>query len=334
MVDVAQEAGVSVMTVSNVVNGRSGVSAETRLRVMEIVSKLGYTVNLAARNLRAGRSGAIGLIVPDIDRPYYAHLAGLLAAGAERRGMHLVVERTGGDGERELEAISYGQLQRYEGVIISPLGLSAADLEQLSLETPVVFIGERPAPASYDHVMMDNIGGAREATRHLLATGSRRIVVFGGRHDLSVDDMPSLRTRGYREAHEELGIEVDERLLVEVESFDPGSAMRAMSDLHEAGIVFDGVFALTDAAAMGVLRALADLGASVPRDIQVVGFDNGKEADFLVPRLSSVEPGNRAIADAVLERLDRRIQASEGADRDGPEKTVVSAELVLRESTR
>lgn len=336
MIDVASEAGVSVMTVSNVINGRPGVSAETRLRVMEIVSKLGYQVNLAARNLRARRSGAVGLIIPDIDRPYYAHLAGLLAAGAERRGMHLVVERTGGDAERELEAISYGRLGRYDGVIISPLRLDAADLERLRLETPVVFIGERPVPTAYDHVMMDNIGGAREATRHLLTTGSRRIVVFGGRHDLDVDDMPSLRTRGYREAHAELGIDVDERLVVEVESFDPASAARAVTDLHDAAIAFDGVFALTDAAAMGVIRALADLGADVPHDVQVIGFDNGREADFLVPRLSSVEPGNHAIADAVLERLEHRIRAADDAGEDAPEPvtTIVNAQLMLRESTR
>src|SRR5690625_2091254 len=167
MIDVARAAGVSAMTVSNVINGRPGVSAETRLRVMELVSKLDYRVNVAARNLRARRSGAIGLIVPDIDRPYYAQLAGLLAAGADRRGLHLVVERTGGDIERELEAIALGRLRRYDGVIICPLRLGASELERLRFETPVVFIGERPVPTAYDHVMMDNIGGAREATRHL-----------------------------------------------------------------------------------------------------------------------------------------------------------------------
>ncbi|MFD1717862.1 LacI family DNA-binding transcriptional regulator [Georgenia deserti] len=335
MIDVAREAGVSAMTVSNVINGRPGVSAETRLRVLEIVSKLGYQVNLAARNLRAGRSGAIGLIVPDIDRPYYAHLAGRLAAGLERRGLHLVVERTGGDAERELEALSYGRLHRYDGVIVSPLRVAAGDLDRLRFDTPVVFIGESPVPTIYDHVMMDNVGGARAATRHLITTGSRRIVIFGGRRELDVDDMPSLRTRGYLEAHTELGVEVDEQLVVEVESFDPGTALRAIKELHAAGIEFDGVFALTDAAAMGVLRALTDLGIAIPHDVQVVGFDNGTETEFLVPRLSSVEPGNDAMAERVLELLERRISAVDHPD-DPPEAvtTVVNAQLVLRETTR
>lgn len=335
MIDVAREAGVSAQTVSNAINGRPGVSPETRLRVMATISKLGYQVNVAARNLRAGRTGAIGLIVPDIDRPYYAQLASRLANGVEKRGLHLVVERTGGDAERELEAISFGRLRMYDGAIISPLRVDAADLDQLRFETPVVFIGERPVPKIFDHVMMDNVGGARQATRYLLETGSRRIVIIGGQHGDHIDDMPSLRTRGYRQAHAELGVDVDEDLVVEVESFDPAVASRAVMQLHDHGVAFDAVFAFTDAAAMGVLRALADLQAEVPGDVQVVGFDNGKETEFLVPRLSSVEPGNNAMADRVLELLENRIAAADaGKAEPDPVATTVNAELVLRESTR
>ncbi|WP_174264449.1 LacI family DNA-binding transcriptional regulator [Phytoactinopolyspora halotolerans] len=336
MIDVAHEAGVSAQTVSNVINGRPGVGAETRLRVLATISKLGYQVNQAARHLRAGRTAAIGLIVPDIDRPYYAQLASRLAKGVERRGLHLVIERTGGDAERELEALSFGRLRMYDGAIISPLRVDAADLEQLHFGTPVVFIGERPVPKTFDHVMMDNVGGARQATEHLLRTGSRRIAIIGGRHDDHVDDMPSLRTRGYRQAHAELGVDVDERLVVEVESFDPGSGLRAVKELYESGVAFDGVFVFTDAAAMGVLRALADLRVDVPDDVQVIGFDNGRETDFLVPRLSSVEPGNDAMADRVLERLEHRIAAAgaDGNEAPDPVTTIVNAQLILRESTR
>lgn len=335
MIDVAREAGVSAMTVSNVINGRPGVSARTRLRVLETAAKLGYQVNLAARHLRAGRTGAVGLIVPDIDQPYYAQLASRLAGGVERRGLHLVVERTGRDADRELEAMSLGRLSMYDGVIISPLHVDAADLERLHLETPVVFIGERPVPPTYDHVMMDNVGGAGLATRHLISTGSRRIAIIGGRHDDHAADMPSLRTRGYREAHAELGIDVDEQLVVE-ESFDLAAGARGVRRLHDDGVAFDAVFALTDTAAMGVLRALADLHVEVPRDVQVIGFDNGKETEFLVPRLSSVEPGNSAIADRVLDLLDRRIAAARNAGETSPDPVVmtVNARLALRESTR
>ncbi|WP_232827529.1 LacI family DNA-binding transcriptional regulator [Jiangella endophytica] len=333
MIDVAREAGVSAMTVSNVINGRPGVSADTRLRVLATIADLGYQVNLAARHLRAGRTGAVGLIVPDLDGPYYAQLATRLARGVERRGLHLVLERTGASAERELEAISFGRLRMYDGVIMSLLRLDSADLEQVRFETPVVFIGERPVPETFDHVMMDNVGGARLATEHLLTTGARRIAVIGGKHDDHVDDMPSLRTRGYRQAHAEAGVEVDERLVIEVESFSSRSGYEATTRLHESGVAFDAAFVLTDAAAMGVLRALADLGVDVPGDAQVVGFDNGTETDFLVPRLSSVEPGNEAMADTILDLLDRRM-AVPGADGAAQVTTMVNARLVLRETTR
>lgn len=335
MVDVAREAGVSAMTVSNVINGRPGVGAETRVRVLATVSRLGYHVNLAARHLRSGQTAAVALIVPDIDRPYYGQLASRIARTVERHGRHLVIERTGGNAERELEAIAYGRLRMYDGVIISPLHLDVDDLAQLRFDKPVVFIGERPVPPTFDHVMMDNIGGARQAVGHLLATGSRRIAIIGGRDDDGVADMPSLRTRGYRLAHQEAGIPIDEELVIQVESFDPRSGYEAVTHLVASGATFDGIFVLTDAAAMGVLRALADHNVAVPQDVQVIAFDNGREAQFLVPRLSSVEPGNDWMADRALELLEQQIAAqADGHDAPDPVTTVVTAEPVLRESTR
>jgi DNA-binding LacI/PurR family transcriptional regulator len=337
MIDVAREAGVSAMTVSNVINGRPGVSADTRLRVLAAIAKLGYQVNLAARHLRAGRTGAVGLIVPDLDGPYYAQLATRLAEGVEEHGLHLVLERTGASRERELEAISFGRLRMYDGVVISLLRVDAADLEQLSFDTPVVFIGERPVPDRFDHVMMDNVGGALLATQRLLESGSKRIAIIGGTHDDDIDDMPTLRTRGYRQAHLELGVEFDERLVVRIESFTMKGGYDALMRLHESGVPFDAAFVLTDAAAMGVLRALADLRLHVPRDVQVIGFDNGIETEFLTPRLSSVEPGNEAMADMVLDLLHRQMRPAADGNGDGaglPRHTMVPARLELRESTR
>jgi DNA-binding LacI/PurR family transcriptional regulator len=335
MIDVAREADVSAMTVSNVINGRPGVSADTRTRVLAAVSKLGYQMNLAARHLRSGRTGAVGLIVPDLDGMYYAQLADRLARSLEPHGRHLALVRTGASRERELEAVSVGRLRMYDGAVVSLLQVGADDLARLSFDTPAVFIGERPVPETVDHVMMDNVGGALLATRHLLSTGSRRIAIFGGSHDDEVRDMSTLRTRGYRQAHAELGVEVDEELVVRVGSFTPKGGYEALTRLHESGVPFDGVFALTDAAALGVLRALADLGLRVPGDVQVIGFDNGTETDFLTPRLSSVEPGNDVMAETVLDLLQRRMgPAGDGEDGEPRTHTMVPARLELRESTR
>jgi DNA-binding LacI/PurR family transcriptional regulator len=332
MADVARAAGVSAMTVSNVINGRASVSADTRLRVLDAVAELGYQMNHAARHLRAGRTGAVGLVVPELDRPYYGQLATRLADGLERRGLHLVLERTGASREGELAAVSFARLRMYDGVVLSVVGLEVSDLERLNFDTPVVLIGERPVPERFDHVMMDNVGGAKLATAHLLASGARRIALVGGR-DGDTEDMPTLRTKGYREAHAEAGVDVDQRLVRSAESFSMRGGRDAVLRLHADGVAFDAVFALTDATAIGVLRGLADLGLRVPADVQVIGFDDDEEAEFAVPTLTSVDPGNPAMTETIVRLLERRMMQAGSTTLERTE-AVPPARLVLRGSTR
>jgi DNA-binding LacI/PurR family transcriptional regulator len=332
MSDVAREAGVSTMTVSNVVNGRSGVREETRRRVLESVERLGYRPNTTARRLRGGRSGAFGLLVPELDEAYFAHLAARLSDEAQVHGYHVVLERTGATREGELGALSPERLAAYDGVVISPVVLDADALRAAHLEGPCVLLGERPFRGAIPHVMMDDIGGATLAVEHLLRTGARRVALVGGRREVAFTDMASLRSVGYRRAHTDAGVEVDERLIVAASSFSMRDGYEAVVRLHEDGVDFDAAFVLTDAAAMGVLRALADLGRAIPGDVQVVGFDNDAEAEFMVPRLTTVDPGNDAMAQAILRLLLAQIR--DGDRTTGPRHEVTSAELVVRESTR
>ncbi|KGM11966.1 LacI family transcriptional regulator [Cellulomonas carbonis T26] len=331
MSDVAREAGVSPMTVSNVVNGRPGVKAETRQRVLEAVERLGYRPNATARLLRGGRSGAIGLLVPDVDTGYYAHLAARLGAVAEAHGYHVVTERTGGTREGELGALYPARVAAYDAIVMSPVVLDAGDLRAARIERPCVLLGERPLPGPFPHVMMDNIGGSMLATEHLLRAGARRIALVGGRRAVAFGDMASLRSVGYRRAHGDAGIEVDDDLIVEVGSYSMRDGYDAVLALHAEQVDFDAAFVLTDAAAMGVLRALADIGRRVPQDVQVVGFDNDAEADFTIPRLTTVEPGNDAMAREIVRLL--LAQTGDGGRPPGPGDRVAEARLVVREST-
>lgn len=333
MSDVAREAGVSKMTVSNVVNGRPGASEATRARVLAAVARLDYRVDVTARRLRAGRSGAIGLLVPHLDGPYYAHLAARLDTLARARGHHVIIERTGASRQGELDAISAERVRPFDGVVFSPVQIETSDLIDAGVEVPVVLLGERQLAGPFDHVMMDNVGGADLATTHLIERGSRRIALVGGRPDLGVDSMSTLRTRGYRQAHANAGIDVDESLVVDADSFTTKDGYDVIMRLHRDGVPFDGVFVLTDAAAMGVLRALADLGRRVPQDVQVVGFDNDDEGDYLVPRLTTIDPDNDSMAQRIMELVLRRIDAGRAPVDDAAE-VVTSARLVVRESTR
>ncbi len=306
--DVAQAAGVSTASVSSVINGRSRVSAQTTARILETIATLGYQINPTARNLRAGRTNAIGLVVPELNRPYFAQLSTLLADLIDRSGRHLVVQRSGGDREKELAAASFARFRMYDGVIISVVGLDPDDLKNLNFTTPVVLIGERPLHHTFDHVIMDNVGGAHQATTHLIERGARRIALLGGAlPDQPASDMALFRTQGYADAHADVSLTPDPGLIIPLDSFGAEAGRAAVHDLVDRGIEFDAVFAVTDVVAMGAMRALADLGISIPDQVQVIGFDNVTESEFSIPSLTSIDPNKQAIATQVLELLDSRL---------------------------
>ena len=331
MTDVARQAGVSTMTVSNVINGRSQrVSEPTRRRVLATIAELGYQVNMTARNLRMGRTGAVGLAVPGFAPGYYGELADRLADRFAAHGLRLAVERTGGNRSAELDALTAPRLSGYDGFVLSVVAGDAADLDRLSVDTPIVLIGERAVPARFDHVLMDNVGGARRATELLIRSGAQRIALLAG-VSVAEETMPGLRTRGYREAHEAAGAAVRDELIVSC-GFAAPDGYAAVRDLIDRGVAFDAIFALTDSAAIGALRALVEAGRRVPDDVQVIGFDNLGESRFTAPALTTVEPGNAEMADAICALLVERIESRPAPV---PARVVMpEARVVERETTR
>lgn len=179
MRDVAEDAGVSVKTVSNVVNNYQFVSARTRDKVMASIDKLGYTLNMTARNLRTGHTGIIGLAVPDLVMPYFAQLSSLVIGEAKKLGMRVIVEPTLYSREGELEALHGAQQAMLDGLIFSPLELGQDDVAELDVDYPLVLIGERIFTDTVDHVATENVEGAKRATKYLLQTGCRRLAVVG-----------------------------------------------------------------------------------------------------------------------------------------------------------
>jgi DNA-binding LacI/PurR family transcriptional regulator len=245
----------------------------------------------------------------------------------------VIIERTGASREGELAAITPERVRPYDGVVFSPVQIDTADVRRAGIEVPVLLLGERRLAGEFDHVMMDNVGGAALATSYLLERGARRIALIGGRTDDGVDSMATLRTRGYRKAHAAAGVSVDEQLVVDAASFTTKDGYEAVMRLHRDGARFDGAFALTDAAAMGALRALADIGLRVPDDVQVVGFDNDAEGEYLIPRLTTMDPDNDTMAERIMDLLLRRIEA-DSSDVGDVVESVMSARIVVRESTR
>lgn len=329
--DVARSAGVSPMTVSHVINDHPYVRDTTRAKVVKAMADLGYRVNVAARNLRTGRTYTIGLAVAEIDRPYWGQLAAHIIEEASRHDLRVLIEQTGASRESELDALSLSRNRMYDGLILSTVGLSGADTELLNVDYPIVILGERIFDGPVDHVAMANVEGTYAAIRHLIHQGCRRIATIDD-HASGEVNMSTLRYAGFARAHEEAGLAVDPALGVDRRAFGIRDGYLATRELVERGAIFDGLFCVTDTVALGALRALKELGIDVPAEVKVMGFDNILEGEFSVPSLSTVDPDHRGMARAAVDLLVRRIGEPRGGDH--PIEFVSSYEVIERESTR
>lgn len=327
--DVAQVAGVSFKTVSNVINHHPNVRPSTRERVEKAIAELGYRPNLTARSLRSGHTGAITLAVPQLRLPYFAELADAVIRAAEARGLVVLIEQTSGERDRELEVLKSPRLRMSDGLIFSPLGLGEEDASLVTAEVPIVLLGERIFSGNCDHVTMQNIEGARAATEHLLDTGRRRIAVVGA-HEGEVIGSAGLRLKGYREALEARGIEYDDDLVAYVGTWHRANGAEAMHDLLDRGVEFDAVFGFNDTLAQGAMRVLQEAGRRIPGDVAVIGFDDLDETRYSIPTLSSVNPGREEIAETAIKVLMERIKNPSGP---APREILTQFQVVAREST-
>ena len=328
--DVAKAAGVSPMTVSNVINDHPHVKSSTRAKVVKAMEELDYRVNHAARNLRAGRTFTIGLAVAEFDRPYWGQFATRVIEEAAAYNLRVLVEQTGRSKENEVSALALSRNRMYDGLILSTVGLSAGHANMLRVDYPVVILGERIFSGPVDHVAMANVDGAHAATTHLIEKGCRKIGAVMG--PMTADpDASSLRYSGYQQALAAAGIEQDPSLHVTINEFTLKGGREAVNYLLESGTRFDGLFCATDTVALGALRALHEAKLRVPEDVKVIGFDNLVEGEYSTPSLSTIDPDSASMARMAVKLLVRRI-SGESAGRE-PTEFVSSARVVAREST-
>ncbi|MBO0985246.1 LacI family DNA-binding transcriptional regulator [Rathayibacter sp. SD072] len=327
--DVARASGVSIKTVSNVINDYPHIRPATRERVEAAIAELGYSPNLSARSLRRGRTGVIGLALPELSLAYFAELADSVMRAADRRGLTVLIEQTGGDPARERSVLSSPRRQLTDGLLFSPLGIDMSDEPALAVDYPLVLLGERIFTERVDHVTMQNVEAARAATAHLLESGRRRIVALGAHADEEVGSAV-LRTRGYREALEAAGVPYDEDLIGYSGPWHRLNGAVAMRGIIESGVDFDAVFAFNDTLALGAVRTLQDAGRHVPDDVAVIGFDDIDESRYSVPSLSSIDPGREEIAQTAVDVLKARI---DGTDTDAHRLRTAAFSVVPRESS-
>jgi LacI family transcriptional regulator len=322
MRDVALRAGVSLKTVSRVINEEPGVAAATAERVTGAIAELGFQRNDLARSLRQGRtSSTLGLVIEDVANPFYSAIAQAVESAAGARGFMLITASCEEDPDRERELVQALLRRRVDALLLVPASREHAYLARETADgTPVVFLDRPPAGLDADCVLLDNLGGARAATEHLLARGHERIAVV---MDPDTVYTAAERLAGHRQALDAAGVPVRDEL-VRPGTRDVAGAERVVGEL--LALPPDrrptAIFAGNNRLSVGALRALR----TAEREVALVGFDDFELADLLgitVVRHDSAQMGAHAAALA-FERLD-------GGART-PRRVVVPTELVARGS--
>lgn len=322
--DVAREAGVSARTVSRVFNREPRISERTRKRVLEVVEALGFRPNLMARNMRVGsRDAAVGLVIPDLANPFFGTVASGVEEVIRTRGLNLVIASSDEDPDRERSVVTTLLERQVMALILVPS--TGSDHRYLRSERrhglPIVFLDRPPAGLASDAVLTDNFEGAVRAVAHLVRHGHRRIGFVG--------DVPTAlytrreRYRGYRQALDEAGVEVDPSLIDH--GHHEGDAAAATMRLLAQERPPTALFAANNLACMGVLMALT---RARRRDVALVGFDDFTLADAFEPGTSVVAQDAERLgttgAELALARLD--------GDRAGARTVVLPTELIARGS--
>lgn len=309
--DVAALAGVSPRTVSNVVNGYARVTDATREKVERAIAHLGYRPNVLARNLATGRSGQILVVVPYLDTAYFAELLQVIIAAARKVGYNVLVDQT--DGDRGHEGDLIGRASRrflFDGMIMSPLGLSQADLAVRDPDLPLVILGERTSDGTFDHVGIDDVAASTDAVRHLIDIGRRRIAAIGDQ-PYPTGEAAQLRTRGFRAAHAAAGLPLEESLIIGTARFNRIDGATAMATLLDRPDPPDAVFCYSDLVASGAIHTLLERGLRVPEDVAIIGYDDIEDGRYSHPTISTISPDKHAIAQLAVERLVLRIGSSQ-----------------------
>jgi LacI family transcriptional regulator len=331
--DVAAAAGVSRQTVSRVLNDRPDVAKETRQRILEVIEELGYRPSSIARSLSHGRSYTLGVESYGVQYFGPSHTLVGIEHQANEMGytLHLsLVQEPAESGVQLLhDMLSY----QVDGIIwaVSEIGNNRewAEREICNLNVPVVFLDMRPCP-NLSVVNIDNRSGGYLATQHLLRQGYQRIGLITGPLDWWSAQQ---RKSGWKDAIEEAGRPVEEKLIVEG-TWSAASGERGLRRLLEQRPDVDAVFACNDQMALGALKTTRELSLQVPQDLALVGYDDVPEAPFFSPPLSTVRQDLDQLGRSAVQELGRLIEAKQQEQTDiEPETILLQPELIVRESS-
>jgi len=324
--EVAEKAGVSVTTVSHVVNQTRFVAPDTEIRVRQAMKDLNFRPNILARSLRRGETKTIGLILPDSANPFFAESARMLEEAAFRRSYSLILCNSDGDIQKERRYTDVLFNKQVDGIIFMAAGDDTQTLSDLIIRKfPVVIVDRILDQMEVDAVITDNHQSGYLATRHLIENGHTRIGIIRGPSNVT----PSAqRVTGFQHALSEAGISIASELEV-TGDFHSESGYQATKQLLKFPQL-TAIFACNDLMAIGALRAIREAGLSVPEDISLIGHDDIEMASYTQPALTTIAQPIEQLAETAIQYLLERIEQPEIS----PRRTVLPNELIIRKSTR
>lgn len=323
--EVAKEAGVSVATVSRVLNNHASVSAKTRAKVERVIERLQYNPNMLGRNLRRAQSRMILVLVPSISNPFYSKIVQGIEDVARRSNYNVLLCTTDSDVEREQMYLEMLRNHMADGVITMDPAVDPAHFQQAGHEFPVIQCCEYSETGNTPYVSIDNRTAAYKAVKHLLLMGHRKVAIINSDERFLY---ARLRKEGYLQALQEFGVSSEDRFLINTDlHFESGH--RAMKALLAQPDRPTAVFAVSDTLAIGALRSIREAGLTVPQDVAVVGFDNIPFASMMNPSLTTVSQPMYEIGCEAARMLIKRITNPQ----EKVESIELDFELIIREST-
>lgn len=290
--DVANKAGVSISTVSNVISGKRYVSEELSIKVHNAIKELNYEADLVARSLKNNRTMTIGVIITSLSRIFIPQVLNGMQKSAEEHGYHLLIYASNDDFESEKKYLQLLVNSRVDGIIIDTVAdlddeayyRQLSELHKGEKKIPVVSIERNLSAYSVYSIYADNVKGGFLATEHLIHMGCRRIAHISGPGSI---EMVLYRTKGYEQAHRKYNLEI-QKSYTESGDFSPFSGYRAVKRLIENGVEFDGIFADNDHMAIGAIKALKEFDVDIPEKVKIAGFDNTFVSSIVKPSLSTI----------------------------------------------
>jgi LacI family transcriptional regulator len=328
MRDVARLAGVSVATVSAVINGGPKVSQLRSERVRQAMEALDYYPDQVARSLKVGKTGVVGMVIPDITNSFFAHLIRGTEDVARQHGYSVILCDSAEDPQQERLLLNTLFSRRVDGVLMACSDASAAYDRLMRRRFPMVFVDRIPRGLTHSAVSTDNVAAACQATRHLIELGHTRIAFLTGRLGLSPH---AGRLEGFRQAMEGANLPIRECYLCQGDG-QTETGYRIGSELLGMETPPTAIVSSNHNVMLGLMRAVAQLGLKCPSDVSVVGFDDSAWSMHHTPRLTVIAQRADQIGKTAFEMLLKKMQAPE-SEPPQPELVLVPAELRIRDST-